>query len=115
MEANLRKQIELPKSTLTVVHVSTDKTFYSVEDADIKGKSVEVSYYNEADEAACKNIKLDVVDLLDFISDTYGNWISTGYSVDRVEYEGSDIDYLCDNLKTICEEFINSGKGAINA
>jgi hypothetical protein len=114
MEANLRKQIELPKSTLTVVHVS-NKPFYAVEDADIKGKSVEVSYYNEADEVACKNIKLDVVDLLDFITETYGDWINTGYSEDRVLYQGSDIDYLLDNLKAICEEYINSGKGAINA
>lgn len=103
------------KANLVIAHMASNTPFYYVEEAEINGRKVSVAFFNENDPASeIETANIPVNDLIEFINDTYGDYINTGYSEDRVLDTRSTFDYLCDNLAKITGEYLNSGKGVIH-
>lgn len=106
--AKIQNMGEQNNSPLIIAHRASATPFYYVEEAEINGRKVWASFFNENDpDSEIETTKIPVKDLIGFIDDTYGDYINTGYSEERLLDTRSPFDYLCDNLNRVVTEFIN--------
>jgi len=96
-------------SKMTIAHIASSTPFFYVEEVQIDGRKVSVSFFDENNPASeTQTVKIPVKDLITFIDETYGDYINTGYSEDRILDTKSPFDYLCDNINQVTGEYLNA-------
>lgn len=105
--------IKFQEPVLSVAHLASSTPFYCVEEAEIGHSKVSVAYYNENDlESEIENISIPTKEILDFMSEFYGDTYSDHYMKggEAVEEEGvrNHEEYLKENLSSVCTEYLNA-------
>ena len=98
------------KSFLVIAHSALP--FLCVEDAEIKGSVVEVSYFDETfDGSEIENAAIPVKELVDFVDTFYGPGVIDMFNGEHFQIEDSrtTLEYIEENLKPVVTDYLNAG------